>query len=216
MSSASTKAAIADAAAREFKVKGYSGASMSSIADRLGLTKGALVYHFRAKADFISYFTDVVRGTTANVIEQARQKYPEDGARRVLFYTLLLSEHMKNCPQFDGGIALFLDSATPEMQSGDLAEQWMNFSVEAFEQCASQGRLREGVTPLEAAELLMINHLGTAYFGRLVHYEDPETASIRFVREALRASGILNVDKIAAEVVEDYRKSGSELECFTV
>jgi len=46
-----TRAALVEAAAAEFDERGYAGASMDGVAERAGMTKGALYFHFRSKAD---------------------------------------------------------------------------------------------------------------------------------------------------------------------
>ena len=56
---------IIEAAVSEFVAKGYEGASMQSIAERAGLTKGGLYYHFGSKDEILlaangRYFEPVV------------------------------------------------------------------------------------------------------------------------------------------------------------
>ncbi|GAA3598716.1 ScbR family autoregulator-binding transcription factor [Klugiella xanthotipulae] len=46
-----TKAALLDAAAEEFEARGYIGTVLSTISDRLGLTKGSLYFYFPTKAE---------------------------------------------------------------------------------------------------------------------------------------------------------------------
>lgn len=48
---AATRAGILQVAAEEFEAHGYVGASLSDIAERLGLTKGALYFHYPSKGD---------------------------------------------------------------------------------------------------------------------------------------------------------------------
>lgn len=49
--SLATRAAIIEGAAADFDERGYVGASMDGIAERIGMTKGALYFHFTSKAD---------------------------------------------------------------------------------------------------------------------------------------------------------------------
>jgi len=46
-----TRAALVEAAAHEFDERGYLGTSVDGVAERAGLTKGAVYFHFRSKAD---------------------------------------------------------------------------------------------------------------------------------------------------------------------
>lgn len=49
-----TRAALIEAAAAEFDERGFVGASMDGVAERAGMTKGALYFHFRSKVDIAS------------------------------------------------------------------------------------------------------------------------------------------------------------------
>lgn len=55
---AATRAAILQTAAEEFDAHGYSATSVARIADRLGLTKGSVYFHFPSKAELAA---EVVR-----------------------------------------------------------------------------------------------------------------------------------------------------------
>ena len=50
---------IIEAAVHEFIERGYEGASMQSIADRAGLTKGGVYHHFRGKEEILIAANDV-------------------------------------------------------------------------------------------------------------------------------------------------------------
>ena len=48
-----TRARILDVALELFSEHGFEGTTLQQIADRLGLTKAALYYHFRSKDDLV-------------------------------------------------------------------------------------------------------------------------------------------------------------------
>lgn len=48
-----TRQGIVETARRLFAERGYEGASLQDIADEMGLTKAAVYYHFRSKADIL-------------------------------------------------------------------------------------------------------------------------------------------------------------------
>lgn len=77
MAGKANRKAIAEAAAQEFLLHGYAGTSLSAIAKRLELTKGALSYHFPTKADFAGYFIQTLRTATAQARAYATSEYPE-------------------------------------------------------------------------------------------------------------------------------------------
>lgn len=196
--------AIAEAAAPEFVSNGYAGASLSRIANRLGLTKGALVYHFRAKSDFASYFVGVVREATAQADAFARAEYPECGSRRLLLHFMLMGAWRGREPQVAAGMALFVDNASPTFEADDVIQDWLNLSIDAFESCQSRGAFQRDMSTREAAEMFLVTNLGSVFFGRHVRLNDPDTKPMRFVRLALAAVGVPDVDEHAQEVIEAY------------
>src|SRR5512134_4047152 len=54
----STRAKLLDSAAEVFSEQGYAGASISAIADRAGVTSGALYRHFASKADLLLHVVE--------------------------------------------------------------------------------------------------------------------------------------------------------------
>lgn len=202
--SSATRTAIAEAAAQEFVSNGYAGASLSRIANRLGLTKGALVYHFRAKADFASYFVGVVRDATAHADRFARTEYPDCGARRLLLHFMLMGTWRAREPQVAAGIALFADSASPTFETDGVIRDWLNLSIDAFESCKARGTFQGDMETLEAAEMFLVTNLGVVFFGRHVRHNEPGTKPMRFVRLALAAVGVPDVDQHAEEVISTY------------
>lgn len=205
MSSSATKKAISDAAATEFIAHGYAGTSLSSVADRLGLTKGALVYHFPAKSDFASYFIRVVHDSTAQADAFSRQQYPECGSRRLLLYFMLMGVWRERNLQQAAGMSLFSDKASPAFGSDIVIREWLSIGVDAFELCKSEEELDGSLTALEAAEMFLVTNLGATVFARHVRFNEPGTKPMRFVRLALTAVGIPHVDEHAEAVIERFR-----------
>ena len=58
MSGDDTRQRILDVAAELFVEQGYDGTSLREIAERLGVTKAALYYHFKSKEDIVHSFTE--------------------------------------------------------------------------------------------------------------------------------------------------------------
>lgn len=199
-----TKDGIAKAAASEFISSGYAGVSLSRIADHLGVTKGALVYHFRAKADFATYFVHVAREATAQADAFARSEYPECGSRRLLLYFLTLAAWSKQESQIAAGIALFADTTSPTFEADEVIQDWLSLSLDALKTCEAHGVLNGGMDASEAAEFFLVTNLGARFFGRHIQLQERGASQIRFVRLALTAVGVPDVDEHAAEVVEKY------------
>ncbi|WP_058729537.1 ScbR family autoregulator-binding transcription factor [Curtobacterium oceanosedimentum] len=69
-----THAALIEAAAAEFDERGFVGASMDGIAERAGMTKGALYFHFRSKVD--------IAGAVIARQDEISRRYAEVAAAR--------------------------------------------------------------------------------------------------------------------------------------
>lgn len=198
MAVADTRKAIAEAAAREFLLHGYAGTSLSGIAERLHLTKGALAYHFPTKADFATYFTRLVRAATAQAYAHATAEYPECGARRLLLHFLILARWRASDPRYAAGIALLTDHASPAFESDDVLRDWLALSIESLESARESD---QGLSTLEAAEVFMVMNLGAVFFGHRVRLNAPGTKKLRFVRAGLAAVGVPHVDEHAEAVL---------------
>lgn len=201
MKAAQTRRTILDAAAHEFLMNGYAGTSLSAIAERLGLTKGALAYHFPSKADFASEFIRSVRAATAQAYAYAKAEYPTCGARRLLLNFMTLGSWRAFVPCYAAGVALFTDGASPTHETNEIIEEWLALSVEALETARTDKR---GLSTLEAAEIFIVTNLGASAFGRYVRLNEPGTQKLRFVRAALVAAGVPLVDEHADEILSKY------------
>lgn len=200
----STKRAIARAAALEFLEQGFSAASLSSIAQRLGLTKGALVYHFPEKAAFATHFIELVNDANRLAEEFACAEYPHSGSRKLLLQFLQVRTWREMHPEFAAGVALTIDGGSPTSSAADVLRSWLRSATEAFQQCAEAGQLDPAVTPLEAAEMFVVTNLGATFFGDFVRLNAPGTQQLRFVRLALLSLGFADAHEQADEVIERY------------
>ncbi len=71
-----TKEKILQAAAACFAEKGYSGCSVQDIAERAGLSKGALYGHFHSKDELFKAMISIEHGLGAERARQAAEKPP--------------------------------------------------------------------------------------------------------------------------------------------
>lgn len=213
MRSMKTKRAIVEAAAEEFVSRGYAGASMSAIADRLGLTKGALTYHFPAKGDFVSHFVGVVRRATCQADAFAKEHFPDNGSRRLLLYFLMLSSWRRTRPQLRAGMALLVDSAAGSSGSDEIIHDWLALSLDAFEKLRECGDLDPKLTPAEAAELFLFVNLGASFFGGQVWNDGAEADRLRVVGLALTAVGVEGAKEEVDEIIADFGRSIPALDC---
>ncbi len=86
----STRAQILAAALDLFRTRGYDATSLRGIADRLGLTKAALYYHFRAKEDLLTALLEPFRTKLDALLDRGATSVPEFLSEYV---DLLIAEH---------------------------------------------------------------------------------------------------------------------------
>ncbi|MFC3960934.1 TetR/AcrR family transcriptional regulator [Nocardia jiangsuensis] len=87
-----TRERIRTVAMELFGERGYDKTSLREIADRLGVTKAALYYHFRTKEDIVVSLSEDLRRGVDDIVEWARGEPPgrERGEQIVLRYGALL------------------------------------------------------------------------------------------------------------------------------
>lgn len=84
VASPDTRSRILDAALELFSEHGFEGTTLQQVADRLGLTKAALYYHFHSKDDLLSALREPAV-TECDGLLDAYELMPETPARRRKF-----------------------------------------------------------------------------------------------------------------------------------
>ncbi len=79
MQKASTREQILHTAQRLFVERGYHAATLQGIADRVGITKPALYYHFTSKAEILGHLVDPMTAELEQVIADATAREEADG-----------------------------------------------------------------------------------------------------------------------------------------
>jgi AcrR family transcriptional regulator len=80
-----TRARVQKVALELFAEQGYEKTSLREIAERLGVTKAALYYHFKSKEDIVHSFTDDYFAEIDNLLDWAKdQPRSEDTKREIL------------------------------------------------------------------------------------------------------------------------------------
>ncbi|MGO3678734.1 MAG: TetR family transcriptional regulator, partial [Microbacteriaceae bacterium] len=82
---------ILEAAAQEFVERGYAAATLSSVAGRLGLTKGALAHHFPTKDELLSGLGEQLSQAIEDSDRVTRAAFPNSGIHAAVAYLVQLS-----------------------------------------------------------------------------------------------------------------------------
>lgn len=92
------RTAIIECAVSQFSKKGYSGTSLEDIAEELGVTKGAIYYHFNKKTEILYVIHDIFIDVLLDRVHERNgpQQEPIAEIRAVFIDVLWLMEHMKN------------------------------------------------------------------------------------------------------------------------
>jgi AcrR family transcriptional regulator len=143
---AGTRTRIQQIALDLFIENGYEATSLREIAERLGVTKAALYYHFRTKDDIVQSLFDDAGARVAELIDWAKQQPHTPETRREFLrrYSDLLSE------QGHHRIVRFFDrnqTALHKMKSAAPMREWMIEMLDVISEpdMSLEDRLRAGL-----------------------------------------------------------------------
>src|SRR6201997_4780182 len=91
-----TRERIQAVALELFAEQGYEKTSLREIAERLGVTKAALYYHFKSKEDIVRSFTEDHFARLDALVEWARQQQPGQATGREIierYASILIDGH---------------------------------------------------------------------------------------------------------------------------
>lgn len=163
----STRAQLLESAAEVFSEQGYAGASISSIADRAGVTSGALYRHFASKADLLLH-----------VVEQAvhgiplSEKLAAGGRTTQRFFSQLVSAYASPGLRQVRRLAIEIHAAASrDKDAADLLTEFNRRTHEALrlrlEQCIGSGELSPSLDAARSASLLLVLVMGLAHLDTL-------------------------------------------------
>lgn len=141
---AATRAGILQVAAEEFEAHGYVGASLSDIAERLGLTKGALYFHYPSKGDIAraivsDYFNSWEPLVTA---AEARGNGPLEAIR---WLTGQVAVAYRDDIHIRAAVRLVRDRASIDVELPTPFVDWIKTSRHFLEKAAALGEIRSDI-----------------------------------------------------------------------
>ncbi|MFF9345219.1 MULTISPECIES: ScbR family autoregulator-binding transcription factor [unclassified Streptomyces] len=163
-----TRRHVLRAAAEMFAELGYTNTSITGIAEHIGMTKGAVYFHYKNKdAMAVEVVQDAYR--IWGVLTEEVTAESQDPATSIM--TLL-----------DRTVQTFLDDVIVQAGSRLQAERslidarlpepyvgWTNRLTQLFEQAAEAGDLRPGVTPRAAATAVVAAVFGMQHISDVLH-----------------------------------------------
>lgn len=195
-----TRNELLHAAALEIAERGYSGASFSSVAARLGLTKGAFAYHFPTKQALAVGLMANFGDAFDHAIDDARTAFPEDDLRTALRALRSLELAADTDPMVAAAFTLMCDPKPPVEEIHEKFRLWL-VTFERFLKNAEAKKELELTVPLEdAAEFLVISLLGLTYLSHRTLGRSSVKDQMH-LRLLFTAIGVLDTDSLLQEAL---------------
>jgi TetR/AcrR family transcriptional regulator, acrAB operon repressor len=156
-----TRATLLKTALSVFSAKGYAAATLDDVAKAAKVTRGAIYWHFKSKADLYNTLVQEFSARGAAVVQQA---VAEGGTlieilRRVFVRQCALIEEDKEARAVME-LALFKTGLEPELQPGRKKQLEASTALvaglsDAMQQGIAQGRLRNDLDPADMARAFL-------------------------------------------------------------
>jgi AcrR family transcriptional regulator len=154
-----TRQKIIAAAVDLFTAVGYDATSLGDIIDRVGVTKGALYYHFESKE---SLARAIVADGAAAVTEAFAgiASMPAPALENIIHGVFIVADLLRTDPL--AGTAVRLARAPGEFPNAasEAYDGWLQALSAQMTQAKDQGDLRDDVEPVVAAEFVLSAVLG--------------------------------------------------------
>ncbi|GAA1856192.1 TetR family transcriptional regulator [Microbacterium koreense] len=194
-----TRDRMLDAGAVEILARGYAGATLSSIAARVGVTKGALTYHFPSKVDFATAMLDHLRKVHADTREAVRAEGLR-GLRGQLTLQVRIGIRMTTDLVFAAAHTLVV---TPSTGVTTIPPVLLDMSVAYaahLQEAIDDGELPATTDANAAGEDIVIGQIGTFVFLSRQPDRSPQPP-YRVTRHLLTALGAREVDRLVDQVL---------------
>ena len=152
-----TRARVLKAALSVFSAKGYAAATLDDVAKAAKVTRGAIYWHFKGKADLYNTLVDEFSARGAAVVQEAVAAGGTliDILRRVFISQCALIEDDKEARAVME-LALFKTSLDPELKAGrkkqiDAGNALIAGIADAMRMGINQGILRDDIDPTDMA-----------------------------------------------------------------
>ena len=152
-----TRTTVLKAALSVFSAKGYAATTLDDVAKAAKVTRGAIYWHFKGKADLYNTLVDEMSARGASIVQQAVAEGGTliDILRRVFISQCALIEDDKEARAVME-LALFKTGLDPELQAGrkkqiDSGNALIAGIADAMKMGISQGILRNDIDPTDMA-----------------------------------------------------------------
>lgn len=154
-----TKGSIVAGAAAVFEEVGYGSASLSTVAERAGVTKGALYFHFSSKEDLA---LGVIEAQHALVIEDVRRAalYGRDALSTMMMISGCFGRRLVQEPVVRAGVRLTLEASAFGQQVTEPYHDWIRTMESLIRQGQAKGEIKDVVDAAALARYLVPSFTG--------------------------------------------------------
>jgi TetR/AcrR family acrAB operon transcriptional repressor len=152
-----TRATVLKAALSVFSAKGYAAATLDDVASAAKVTRGAIYWHFKSKADLYNTLVEELSARGASVVQQAASEGGTflDILRRIFIRLCAVIEDDREARAVME-LGMFKTGLAPELQAGrrkqlEAGKAQIEGIAEAMRQGIAQGLLRSDMDPLDMA-----------------------------------------------------------------
>ncbi|MEP7766148.1 ScbR family autoregulator-binding transcription factor [Sanguibacter sp. 25GB23B1] len=156
---AATRAGILQVAAEEFEAHGYVGASLSDIAERLGLTKGALYFHYPSKGDIARAIVSDYFNSWEPLVKAAEER-GNGPLEAIRWLTGQVAVAYRDDIHIRAAVRLVRDRASIDVELPTPFVDWIKTSRYFLEKAAALGEIRSDLD-LDRVTLIAV----AAWFG---------------------------------------------------
>ena len=193
---------ILNAASQEIISSGYAASSLSAIAARIGLTKGALARKFPTKDTLAWAIIETLTNAIDEEIRRSVEVYPDSGVRALTRFLLALGFRSQTDPRITAAIVLFTDRSSLTHKVAEVMDTWIHALLDLCNLAEDQGEFDGRVSAQELAEYLFVATLGEGLFGMRAYASESSPKRMRFFRFTLKAAGAPDCDATLDEVIE--------------
>lgn len=202
MSPSEKRQSILEAAAAEFVERGYSAATLSSVAGRLGLTKGALAHHFPTKDALLEDLGAKLREAIAESDRITREAFGDSGLHAAVAYLVQLGAFASRDVCVASSLVLLTDRGAPPNIIAEIIFKWLDGLAAFLKQAQDAGHVTADENMDEIAEFMLTANIGTQLMPSRSAQPQNRRKRIEYIRLGLRAIGVSNADDIVDEVLD--------------
>ena len=196
-----TRQRILIAAAQEMLAAGYAGASLSGMARRQGVTKGAFGYHFPTKRSLLEAVLSHHEEAVDWAYGSSRADYPDSPMHACVRMNFKLEQLRMTDPVVSSAQTLLLDPSVPVQVLRPMRTHLTDYLAELLEEAEAREGYEFTLRIADVVEALMAVLAGTLATLRFSATNDEDR--MRFSVLVLRGLGVHDADQVMAEVRRD-------------